>query len=140
VTALLVTLIGDVLASWISVRTRQISFITLRALGTTARQTVGVLAWEQAIVYLTGVLLGVGFGILLIVSVIPALTFTDLNSNLSNEQFFSLQSALSTQIVVPPSLPLILFALACVYGIALTIMVRVVSRPPIGQKLRLDEG
>jgi ABC-type antimicrobial peptide transport system permease subunit len=139
-TAFLVTLVGDVLASWISVRTRQISFITLRALGTTLRQTAGVLAWEQAIVYLTGVLLGVGFGILLIVSVIPALTFTDLNSNLSNEQFFALQSALSTQIAVPPSLPLILFVLVCIYGIALTIMVRVVSRPLIGQKLRLDEG
>jgi hypothetical protein len=68
------------------------------------------------------------------------LTFTDLNSNLSNEQFFALQSALSTQIAVPPSLPLILFVVACIYGIALIIMVRVVSRPLIGQELRLDEG
>ncbi len=138
-TAFLVALVGDALASWLSARTRQISFITLRALGTSARQTAGVLTWEQAIVYITGALLGVGFGALLIVSVIPALTFTDLNSNLSNAQLFALQSALSTQIAVPPTLPLVLLALACIYAIALAIMIRIVSRPEIGQKLRLGE-
>ncbi len=139
-TAFLVALVGAVLVSWLDARTRQMSFITLRAPGTTTRQTAGVLMWEQAIVYMTGLLLGGGFGALLIASLIPALTFTDLNSNLSNKQFFALQSVLSTQIVVPPWLPLILLVLAGIYVLALIIMVRVVSQPAIGQKLRLDEA
>ena len=139
-TALLVALVGDALASWLNAHSRQNSFITLRALGTTARQTRGVLTWEQAIVYITGAFLGIGFGALLIASVIPALTFTDLNSNLNTEQLFALQSTLSTQIAIPPTLPLVLLVLGGIYAIALAIMVRIVSRPEIGQKLRLDNG
>jgi len=139
VTALLLALIGDLLASWLSARTHLLSFVTLRALGTTSRQVTNMLTWEQAVVYITGFLLGGGFGTLLATSVIPVLTFTDLNSNLSNEQLFALQSALGTQLVVPPSLPLVLLILVSIYVIALTIMVRVVSRPALSQALRLDE-
>ena len=95
--------------------------------------------WEQAIVYVTGLLLGAGFGTLLIVSVIPSLTFTDLNSNLSSEQFFALQSVLSTQIVVPPWIPLVLLTLVGIYILTLFIMLRVVSGSTIGKKLRLAE-
>ena len=130
-TAFLVALVGDVLASWLSARTRQMSFATLRALGTTTRQVTNVLTWEQAIVYITGLLLGGAFAALLIVSVIPALTFTDINSNLSNAQFFALQSALATQIVLPPSLPFVLLILVGIYALALAIMVRIVSQPAL---------
>jgi hypothetical protein len=98
-----------------------------------------MLTWEQAVVYISGFLLGGAFGTLLATSVIPELTFTDLNSNLSNDQFFALQSALSTQLVVPPSLPLMLLVLAGIYALALTMMVRVVSRPAPGQALRLNQ-
>ncbi|MFL5626140.1 MAG: FtsX-like permease family protein [Ktedonobacteraceae bacterium] len=139
VTALLLALIGDLLGSWLNARTHLLSFVTLRALGTTSRQVTNMLTWEQAIVYITGLLLGGGFGILLATSVIPVLTFTDLNSNLSNEQLFALQSALATQLVVPPSFPLVLLVLVSIYVIALTIMVRIVSRPALSSTLRLDE-
>jgi ABC-type antimicrobial peptide transport system permease subunit len=138
-TAFLVALVGGVLASWLSARSRQISYITLQALGATTRQTSNILMWEQAIVYITGLLLGAGFGTLLIVSVIPSLTFTDLNSNLSDEQFFALQSLLSTQIIVPPWIPLVLITLVGIYILALLIMLRVVSGSMISKKLRLAE-
>ena len=115
------------------------SFATLRALGTTTRQVIGVLTWEQAIVYITGLLLGGAFTALLIASVIPALTFTDINSNLSNTQFFDLQSALATQIVLPPSLPFVLLILVGIYALALAIMVRIVSQPAVSGLLRLNE-
>ena len=138
-TAFLVALVGGVLASWLSARTRQLSYITLQALGASSRQTSNILIWEQAIVYITGLLLGAGFGALLIVSVIPSLTFTDLNSNLSNEQFFALQSLLSTQIVVPIWLPFVLLTLVGIYFLALIIMVRVATGSAIGKKLRLAE-
>ena len=90
-------------------------------------------------VVLTNAALGAGFGTLLIVSVIPSLTFTDLNSNLSSEQFFALQSLLSTQIVVPPWIPLVLLTLVGIYILTLVIMLRVVSGSMIGKKLRLAE-
>jgi ABC-type antimicrobial peptide transport system permease subunit len=139
-TACIVVLIGGVLTSWLSVRTRQVSYLTLQALGATTRQTTGMLMWEQAIAYITGVLLGVGFGTLLIVSVIHSLTLTDLNSNLSSEEFFALQSVLSTQIIVPQWLPFVLLTLVGIYILALINMVRVISGSMIGKKLRLEEN
>jgi ABC-type antimicrobial peptide transport system permease subunit len=139
VTAFLVALVGGVLASWLNARTRQVSYITLQALGASTRQTSNILIWEQAIVYFTGLLLGAAFGTLLIVSVIPSLTFTDLNSNLSSEQFFALQSVLSTQITVPPWIPLVLLTLVGIYLLTLFIMVRVVTGSVISKKLRLAE-
>jgi len=50
-----------------------------------------------------------------------------------------LQSALPTQIVIPPTLPLALFVLIAIYIIALMMMVRVVSKPSLSQVLRLNE-
>lgn len=137
--ALLLALIGDVLVSWLSAYSRLTSFALLRALGITSRQVAGTLTWEQAIIYITGLLLGGGFGALLATSVIPALTFTNLNSNLSNEQFFALQSVLAAQLVVPPSLPLLLLVLVAIYIIALAVMVYVTTRSALGQSLRLSE-
>jgi ABC-type antimicrobial peptide transport system permease subunit len=132
--------VGDVLASWLSACTRQASFVTLRALGTTSTQVARVLTWEQIIVSVAGLLLGVGFSVLLIVSVIPSLTFTDLNANLGSTQFFALQSALPTRIVVPPSLPLVLLIYAGIVVVAIAIMVRVAARPALDRALRLDES
>ena len=139
VATLLLTLIGDLLVSWLSASSRLTSFALLRAMGITSRQVMNMLTWEQIIVYATGLLLGGGFGTILIVSVIPILTFTNSNSNLSNQQFFALQSALGTQLVVPPSLPLLLLLLLGIYAIALTIMVRVTTRSALSQALRLSE-
>ena len=136
--ALLLALVGTLFASWLSVRSRLITFVTLRALGATSRQAAAIFAWEQAIVYVTGLLLGGAFGVLLTTSVIPELTFTDLNSTLTDTQFFALQTALATQIVVPSSLALLLLIGGAIFIIALTMMTRTVARPVVGQALRLD--
>jgi hypothetical protein len=88
---------------------------------------------------LMGFILGGSFGLLLATSVIPALTFTDLNSNLSNEQFFALQSTLSTQIVLPSTLPILAIALLAIYIASLLLMVGVVLQPALGRTLRLNE-
>jgi hypothetical protein len=140
VAALLVVLVGDILAAWLSARTRRIGFVALRALGMSNRQITSVLTWEQGIVTLTGLLLGAGFGTWLTLSILPSLTLTDLNSNLDSGQFFALQSALATRIVVPPSLALVLLITVAIFVVELTIMVRVVSNPTPGQTLRLDEN
>ncbi len=129
ITALMLALLGDLLASWITARARLVSFATLRALGTTSRQVASVLTWEQAIVYVTGLLLGCLFGLVLALSVIPALIFTDLNTNLNSNQLFSLQSAIAAHIVLPPSLPLVLLILIALYAVALTLMCGLYRNP-----------
>src|SRR5579885_2342030 len=139
VTALLLALLGDLLASWLSARTRLTNFAILRAIGTTPQQVASVLIREPGIIYATGLLLGVAFGALLSVTVIPALTFTHLTTNLSTNQFYALQSAFPAQVVLPPSLPLALIALSAVYILALMMMVRVIAQPSTSQVLRLNE-
>jgi ABC-type antimicrobial peptide transport system permease subunit len=139
ITALLLALVGDMLASWVSARTRVVNFASLRAIGATSRQITMVFLWEQAIVYMTGLILGVGFGTLLVMSVLPQLTFTDVNVDLPGQQFFALQSALAAQIVVPPSLLLALLILLCICGMTLMAMVRIVTLPLLDQTLRLNE-
>ncbi|GER89640.1 hypothetical protein KDW_38020 [Dictyobacter vulcani] len=140
VTALLLALIGDLLASWLSARMRLTNFAVLRAIGTTPREVASMLTWEQAIVYTIGLLLGIGFGLVLANTMIPALSFTDLNSTLANnDQLYALQTAFPTRLIFPSTLIWGLVAMVALYGIALATMVRVVSRPTLGQALRLNE-
>jgi ABC-type antimicrobial peptide transport system permease subunit len=138
ITSLLLVLVGDLLASWLSARTRVTNFAVLRALGTSPQQVSGVLMWEQAIIYLAGLLLGVIFGLLLATTVIPSLTFTDLTNNASSN-IYALQSALPTSVVIPSTLPLALIVLAIIYIVALLFMVRTVMRTSLSQSLRLNE-
>lgn len=139
VTVLALAFIGDMIASWLSARMRLTNFAVLRALGTTPRQIASVLTWEQAIIYVSGLLLGALLGLLLSLTVVPALTFTDLNVDLSTGQFYAAQSAVSTPVVIPTSLPLAIVALILVFSLALWMMVRVVSQPSLSQTLRLNE-
>jgi ABC-type antimicrobial peptide transport system permease subunit len=138
-TALLLAVIGNLLASWLRAYTRIANFATLRAIGTTGRQVISILTWEQAIIYVTSFLLGCSFGIFLAFSMIPVLTFTDVNSNLSDSQLFALQSALATQLVIPTTLPLVLLAIVVIFALALLLMLRVISQPALSQILRLNE-
>ena len=138
-TALLLAVIGNLLASWLRAYTRIANFATLRAIGTTGRQVISILTWEQTIIYITSLLLGCSFGIFLAFSMIPALTLTDVNSNLSDSQLFALQSALATQLVVPPTIPLVLVAVVVIFALALLLMMRVISQPALSQTLRLNE-
>ncbi|HXR66657.1 MAG TPA: FtsX-like permease family protein [Ktedonobacteraceae bacterium] len=57
-TALLLALLGNLVASWLNARSRLVNFAALRALGTTPRQIASTLAWEQVVVYSAAMLLG----------------------------------------------------------------------------------
>ncbi len=129
VATLLLALLGDLLASWSSARTRMTNFAVLRALGTSPRQVASVLTWEQGLIYGIGVLLGTGFGVLLATTVVPTLIYYGL----------SLQNTLPVQIIVPASLVFTLGAFIVVFILALGMMVRIVSRPSMSQTLRLNE-
>jgi len=141
---LLLTLGGDLLASWLSVRTRLASFAVLRALGATPGQITGVLLWEQGMIYGAALVLGVIFGAVLSVTAVPALVFTSapaggVLSSISNEEFYLIQHIIPTQIIIPLSLWLAFMALVAVFALALGTTAGVVLHPSMSQTLRLNE-
>ncbi len=144
ITTLLLSLLGNWLASWVSVQARQTNFAILRALGTSPGQVAGVLVWEQCIVYIMALVLGLLFGLFLTFTVVSVLVFTSvpvsgLGSVLSSNQFYGLQSAIPVQIVFSPFLVIALIALIVVCTLVVGMMVRVVSKPSLGQMVRLNE-
>jgi len=144
VTALLLALVGNLLASWMSVRVRLTNFAVLRALGTTPGQITGVLLWEQVVIYATALLLGIIFGAVLSATAVPTLAFTSLSaggvlSSLSSDEFYVFQRIIPAQIVIPLSLGLAFVALVAICVVALWIMASVTLRPSMSQTLRLNE-
>lgn len=143
-TAMLLALVGNLIASWLSARTRLTNFVVLRALGATPGQVASVLAWEQGILYTTGIGLGTIFGILLSLLVLPYIVYTSVistgsSNDLSSGQFYLVQGVPPIQIIIPISLAIILLLLIAICVVALTMMVRVVSQPSMNQTLRLNE-
>jgi len=144
VTTLLLTLVGDLLASWLNVRARLTGFAVLRALGAAPTQVTGVLLWEQGIIYIVACLTGILFGLVLTLTAVPALTFTSapaggILSSVSIDEFYVIQHIIPTQIVIPPTLALAFVALLLLCAIALYMMARTVLHPSTSQTLRVNE-
>jgi len=143
VTALLLALIGNLISSWQNAQTRLSSYAVLRALGSTQQQIASVLLWEQSIVYTTSLVLGMLFGIFLSLLALPTLVFTSVggagSGQMTNGEFYVIQSVPPIQVVIPLSLWLTLAVLLVICVVAIGMMVRIVSRPSISQTLRLNE-
>lgn len=142
-TAMLLALAGSLIASWLSARNRLTNFAVLRALGAAPPQIASILSWEQTIIYITSLLLGISCGALLALLALPAIIFTSVSttgatSDVSSGAFFVLQNVPPIELVIPVTLLIALGALVAICAIALTIMIRVVSRPSISQTLRLN--
>ncbi len=140
-TTILLALIGNLIASWLSASGRLTSFVVLRALGAAPGQVARVLTWEQAIIYATGIILGTVFGILLSLLVLPSLVYTGvgLSGDTTSGQFYLVQTIPPIQVVLPLTLLLVIAALIVICVISLAMMVRVVSKPSMNQTLRLNE-
>ena len=144
ITVLLLALLGDLQASWISVRARLQQFTVFRAMGAAPRQVVAMLTWEQGIVHLTALVLGGIFGIILAVTAIPALLYVDIPAggslgNTSVASFYILQQVVAPRIIVPASLSMVLPGLLIVFALALSVMITVTLRPSLSRALRLNE-
>lgn len=142
VTALLLTLAGNLTTSWLSVRARLTNFALLRALGTTTRQIASVLLWEQSLVYITALLLGLLFGVLLSATFVPVLVFSSTlpgTGETSSAAFYATQHLLPVNLVLPGSLLIALLVLVAIYTLSLWLMAQVISRPLMSQTLRLNE-
>jgi putative ABC transport system permease protein len=142
-TAMLLALAGNLIASWLSARNRLTNFAVLRALGASPPQIASILSWEQTIIYITSLLLGLFCGALLSLLALPAIIFTSVTttgatSDLSSGAFFILQNVPPIELVIPVTLLIVLGILVVICGVALAFMIRVVSRPSIGQTLRLN--
>jgi hypothetical protein len=141
VAALLLALIGNLIASWQNARNRLTGFSVLRALGSSQQQIASVLLWEQSIVYTTSLVLGLLFGVLLSLLALPSLIFTSVGGNvaISTGEFYVIQSVPPISVVIPITLWIALAALIIICIVAIWMMVRIVSRPSISQTLRLNE-
>ncbi len=130
------------ITSWLSMRLRLTNFALLRALGTSVQQIASVLLWEQGLIYLTALLLGLLFGLLLSVTFVPILLFSNVpvGLNETNEAaFYAIQHILPANLVIPGSLTLAFTALVVIYLLALWIMISAISKPLVSQALRLNE-
>lgn len=144
ITALLLALLGDILASWLSVRMRLTQFVVFRSLGAAPRQVVGMLTWEQGIVHTMAILLGGVFGTILAITAIPALIIVNIPAdgsfgNVTNAQFYTLQQVVPAHVIIPSSLSIILLALLSIVAIVLITMIWISLRPSPGHALRLSE-
>lgn len=140
--ALLLALFGNLLASWLSARSRLTSFVVLRALGTSMRGIAGVFLWEQGIIYATALLLGLLFGALLAFTVVPVLVFTGVPPGALDQNgfdFITLQHIIPVQVALPFSLLLALLIFMATCAIALGLMVSLVLRRSMSQELRLQD-
>ena len=143
-TALLLALVGSLIATWLNAQSRLVNFAVLRALGAASPQIASTLTWEQSIIYTTSILFGILFGAIFSALVVPRLIFTSVgssgtSSDLTNSQFDVTQNVPPIQIVIPPMLVIALAVLVIICIVALGMMIRVVSRPSISQTLRLNE-
>jgi putative ABC transport system permease protein len=145
IVTLLFALVGNLIASWLSVRSRLTSFTVLRALGAEPRQVVSTLTWEQCIIYLTSIVLGTILGAIFSVLVVPALIFTSVappsgvTSGVSSGAFYLAQMIPPIQIVIPPALGIALAVLVALCIVALVMMTAIVLRSSMSQTLRINE-
>lgn len=139
-TVLLVSIVGIIILSWLSIRNRLTNFMVMRALGTTPRQLTGVLVWEQAVSYATAIGIGVAIGVFLSILVLPALVFTNLTlGQIDTGEFYVLQAVPSIQTVIPLSpLGIALGMLIAIYIFAIGLMIHTITRPSMGSMLRLS--
>ncbi len=140
---LILLVVGNLIASWLNVRNRLAQFAVLHALGASSRQVTGILLWEQGISYATGIVLGLLFGLLLAIFLLPSLVYTGVvssgtGSDLSVGQFYIVQHIPPIQVIMPAWLLLLLVVLLLLFAGTLLLIVRIVTKPSMAQMLRLN--
>ena len=152
--ALVLGLIGSLFGSWANARRRVVNFALMRALGNTPGQIVGVVLWEQAIIYLLALVLGIGGGLLFAQVAIPGLLYaptlsvgftqalangTGLNQS-GTGQMYLVQTVPAAHAVLPLlSILAVIGIVVLISTLALGIIVRLAVRPALNEILRLNE-
>jgi ABC-type antimicrobial peptide transport system permease subunit len=131
-TALLLALVGTLFSAWLNASGRLTNFAVLRALGMAPRHIAAVLLWELGSICIAALVLGIGLGYFLTLLIKPVLFITDFIANINN--------ATPIQIVLPQfQLAIVLGTVVVICIVTLVLMAQLVSRPSLGQTLRLNE-
>jgi hypothetical protein len=138
-TALVLALVGAWTASWLNARSRLTSFAVLRALGTTPRQILSLLLWEQGIVYVSALALGVLLGLLFAQVALPALIFTSAIARTSSNGGPPIDVPPVQAILPVGELAIIVGGLALACAVAVAAITFVLSRASLGATLRLNQ-
>ncbi|HEY7348072.1 MAG TPA: FtsX-like permease family protein [Ktedonobacterales bacterium] len=139
---LLLAFVVSLLFSSFYARRHLFSFAVLRALGSTPRQIASMLSWEQGIVYTVALALGAVCGVLLVVTVIPALVFTNPTmpgAAISSTEYYVIQHVLPVQIVLPLTLGLVMVVFAIIALLTVMLTTRMATKPSLIRTLRLNE-
>ncbi|GHO85673.1 FtsX-like permease family protein [Dictyobacter formicarum] len=140
VVALILLLIGVGLTAWLSVKQRRMSFAVLRALGMTPVQIARILLWEQGVIYLFSLLLGLLIGWVCLLTIIPAFSMIDGFMQTLSFAFDGPTLPLARYAPIPMNwigLALLIFVVIC--GCVFLWTSRFGSRPAMSQALRLSE-
>jgi FtsX-like permease family len=136
-TALLLALIATWAGSWLNARRRLVNFAVLRALGTTPAQLRGMLVWEQVIVYIAGLVLGLVLGWVLSLTALPLLLFVELATG---GNFINTPNVPPARVILPGgTLALALGVIVGICLLALVLTMTALARLSLGQTLRLNE-
>lgn len=136
-TALVLALIAIWAGSWLNARRRLVNFAVLRALGTTPAQLRGMLVWEQVIVYIAGLALGLVLGWVLSLTALPLLLFVELATG---GNFINTPNVPPARVILPGgTLALALGVIVGICLLALVLTMTALARLSLGQTLRLNE-
>ncbi|HEU5199165.1 MAG TPA: FtsX-like permease family protein [Ktedonobacterales bacterium] len=130
VVAALLSVIGFVVLFYVIAQRRSFEFGVLRAMGLSLRQLAGSLGWEQITLLFSAMLLGLGLGVVLAYSVLPALATDDTGR--------ALLPPFATHMDVQAVVQLALFLIACALA-ALSATLVIFRRLQLHEVLRLGE-
>jgi hypothetical protein len=142
VVALILALLGNILAFWIGTATRQVNRSLLHALETDPGRIASVLIWEQAAAYLMALLPSILVGFLLSFTLAPLLlNHIPLRGAASpGATWYTSQQVLSAQVVIPLPMGIVLIILIMLGCLALSVLARVLSRPTLTHTLHVTDN
>jgi ABC-type lipoprotein release transport system permease subunit len=138
--SLLLALLANLLVPMLGMRTRLTHFAFLRALGAGPGQVLSLLIWEQGIVLVTALLLGVLLGFPLSLLAVPVLIVNSVPAATGGANAVYLtQGLIPARVILPPSLLWGLVALLVLCAFALFLLSRMALRLALSQQMRLNE-
>jgi hypothetical protein len=140
-TAFLLALFSNILAIRAGTTKLQVNRALLHALETEPGRVASLLIWEQASAYLMALLPGMLIGLLLAATFIPILlNHLPLHTTTSTDvASYASQQVLSAQIVIPLPLGIALGVCLLLIPLALTLLLRMLSRPAFTHVLHITD-
>jgi hypothetical protein len=141
VIALILILLGNILAFWIGTKTRRVNRALLHAVETDPGRIASVLIWEQVSAYLMALLPGILIGLLMAFTLVPLLlNHIPLRGAASpGDTWYTSQELFPAQVVIPFPLGIALLILIVLGSLALPMLARMISRPALMHILRVTE-